>query len=88
MKSRLPAERERAAGARRMGRTLQEMATENATEAKPITGVIDGLLGSAVVAGGAAGGVLWQGAALTLGHIVVIVVGLAGAGGLLWRRFR
>jgi hypothetical protein len=88
MKSRLPAPSDRATTARRMGRTLQEMATENATEAEPITNVIDGLSWSAFVAGGAAVGVLWQGAALTLGHIIVIAVGLAGAGQLVWRRFR
>ena len=69
-----------------MGRRLHEMAAENATEAEPVTSVIGGLLGSGVVAGGAAVGALWQGATITLGHIIVIVAGVASLAGLLWRR--
>jgi NADPH-dependent curcumin reductase CurA len=87
MKSRLPRRRERAAIARRMGRTLHGMATENAREDEegPVASIINGLLSSTAMAGGAAVVVLWQGAALTLGHVIVVAAGVAGAVGLIWR---
>jgi len=86
MKSRLPARRERATVARRMGATLHEMARENAASDETVWGAIDRLLAGLVVAGGSTVWVLWQGAAFTLGHLLVLLAGGGAAVGLWWRR--
>jgi hypothetical protein len=86
MKSRLPARRERVAAARRMSGKFHELASDSAAEDATIVGVLDRILGATVFAGGSTVVVLWNGAALTLGHALVITAGVGALGGLLWRR--
>ena len=86
MKSRLLARRERAAVARLMGGTLHAMAAANAAEDDTLSGLIDRVLGATVVAGASTVVVLWNGAGLTLGHVLVVGAGIAAGVGLWWRR--
>ena len=79
---------ERARTARRMGRTLQDMATENATDDAAIVDTVQrGVLWPVVVAGGTAITVWWKGGELTLGQTLTIVGGAGIVVVALWWRF-
>ncbi len=88
MKSRLPARKERARIARRMGRTASELAEENVeSDDVAIRSAASFVAGPIVAAGGGAVVLWWQGVEMTLGHVIAIAAAAGIVSFGLWKRF-
>jgi hypothetical protein len=89
MKGRPPIRDERTHRTRRFGSNFQALSEENASDAdEHVLGLIDGVLGLMTVFGAGAAAALVGGAAVTLGHVIAIAIGVAGLGGSFYRRWR
>ncbi len=89
MKSRLPARKERAQAARRLGEKFGEMSRDSAAAESVIEGGIVRVVSRSLMVLGATAGVSWwQGAEFTLGHLISIVAAVAGLAGEFWLRRR
>lgn len=70
-----------------MGRTLDQLANENAAGGRALGDLVIPLLLGPVVVAGVGAGLFWlRGGAMTLGHLIAVVAGVASLGGALWWR--